>query len=232
MTTTLRACQVYLSFLISTAIMVEPAGNGLTLFIVTILMLVLSWLAVIARYAVRWKKGSIGLDDWLMFAGLILFTVTCALIIVICFYGAGYTADELDPKDIMMGTKFYFIAQFAYVSCTVPIKLSICVALLRIAGVNRTYSRILYAVGALTILSAVIVIIVIANICHPAAALWGGAEGTCNYALNSGIGYFLSAVSIVTDWTLAILPAFMLYSVQLKRSIKVSVATVLALGAL
>lgn len=212
--------------------MVEPAGNGMILFIVTILMLALSWPAVIARCLIRHGKGAIGLDDWLMVGGLVLFTVTCALIIMVCVHGAGYLSADLDPLDIMTGTKYYFIAQFAYVAATVPVKISICVALLRIAGFNTVFRYILHGISALTVLSAVIVIIAIANICHPAPALWGEAEGTCNYALNSGIGYFLSAESIITDWTLAVLPTFMLYNVQLKRSLKISVATVLGLGAL
>jgi hypothetical protein len=212
--------------------MVKLGGDGLALFIVTISMLILSWLTVGARCAIRWGKGSIGLDDWLMVAGLAIFSVTCSLTIIVCLHGAGYRSEHLDPYDIMMGTKYYFMAQFAYVSGTVPIKLSICVALLRIAGVNRAFSLTLHAISALTVLSAIVSIAVIANICHPASALWGEAEGSCNYGLNSGVGYFLSAVSIITDWTLAILPAFMLYNLQLKRSLKVSIATVLGLAAL
>lgn len=206
--------------------------DGLALFIVTISMLILSWLTVGARCAIRWGNGSIGLDDWLMVAGLVIFSVTCFLVIIVCIHGAGYRSEHLDLHDITMGTKYYFMAQFAYFSGTVPIKLSICVALLRIAGVNRAFSLTLHAVGVLTVLSAVVSIIVTANICHPASALWGEAEGSCNYGMNSGVGYFFSAVSIVTDWTLAILPAFMVYKLQLKRSLKVSIATVLGLGAL
>ena len=207
-------------------------GDGLALFIVTILMLILSWLTVGARCTIRWGTGSIGLDDWLMVVGLALFSLTCVLVLIVCLYGAGHRAEDLDPSDIMMGTKYYFMAQFAYFSGTVPIKLSICVALLRIAGVNRVFSLTLHAIGVLTVLSAIIAIIIIANICHPASALWGETEGSCNYALNSGVGYFFSAVSISTDWTLAILPVFMLYNLQLKRSLKVSIATVLGLAAL
>ena len=212
--------------------MADVRGSGLTLFVVTILMMILGWMAVTGRFVVRYRRQCIGADDWLMLAGTMLFTATCALIIVVCKSGAGQKASDLDPEDIAQGTKYYFIAQFLYVTSSVPIKLSICMALMRIADVKRRFLFSLYAIACLSTVAAIISIIVIANICHPAPAMWGAVEGECSPALNSGIGYFLSAVSITTDWALAILPAVMLYNVQLKRSIKVSVAGVLALGAL
>lgn len=52
---------------------VDPAGVGVTLLHVTIVMLVLCWATVIARLSVRrWlKPDAMGADDYLMVAGLV-----------------------------------------------------------------------------------------------------------------------------------------------------------------
>lgn len=53
----------------STASIPTPSGWGLLELIVV--LLVLTWLTVIARTLVRWKINALGLDDWLMIVGLV-----------------------------------------------------------------------------------------------------------------------------------------------------------------
>lgn len=51
---------------------VEPAGDGLVLYIIVLVMLVLSWATVITRVVVRQVLiKQFGADDWLMVAGLV-----------------------------------------------------------------------------------------------------------------------------------------------------------------
>lgn len=64
----------------------------------------------------------------------------------------------------------------------------------------------------------------------PIETLWGEAKGTCNLQLNSNVSFFFSAIEILTDWSLAILPAILLWNVQMKGSVKTSVAVILALA--
>ncbi|KAH7122014.1 hypothetical protein B0J13DRAFT_648138 [Dactylonectria estremocensis] len=206
-------------------------AEGVPLLYVTILMLALSWVTVVARLGVRRWKKNLGLDDWLMCAGLILYTVTAALVIVCCFYGAGQRSEALDPADVMKGVKLFFIAEFFYAACTVPIKASICVTLLRIADSRRRFVWTIWGIIILMAIAAVVFILVIANICHPITALWGETAGVCNLKLNSSVSFFFSAVSIVTDWTLAILPGVLLWKVQMKSRVKLSVAVMLGLAA-
>ncbi|KAJ0121927.1 cation-transporting atpase 4 [Diaporthe amygdali] len=213
--------------------MVDPAGDGVLLLHVTIAMLTLSWVTLGARLAVRkWlKPEAMGADDYLMFTGLILYSVTCSLVIVCCFYGAGQLSKELTPPDIMQGTKLFFIAEFFYSSCTVPIKSSICVTLLRIADARRRFVWTIWFVIGATAVASVVFILVIANICHPITALWGETTGVCNPILNSSVSFFFSAVSIVTDLTLAVLPAILLMPLQMRWRVKISVVLMLGLAA-
>ncbi|KAG8157362.1 hypothetical protein KVR01_012746 [Diaporthe batatas] len=213
--------------------MTDPAGDGVLLLRVTIAMLTLSWVVLLSRLGVRrWlKPEAMGTDDHLMFVGLILYTVTCAMVITCCFYGAGQRAKYLEPADIMQGTKLFFVAQLTYSSCTVPIKSSICVTLLRVADARRRFVWTIYMIIGATFVSAVVFIIVVANVCHPITALWGETDGVCNPVLNSSIGFFFSAVSIVTDLTLAILPAILLIPLQMRLRVKISVVLLLGLAA-
>lgn len=262
------------------AAMVDPAGDGVLLLHVTIAMLTLSWVTLCARLAVRkWlKPEAMGADDYLMFAGLVrshllvplcagmshdgvwvidisdqlLYSVTCALVIVCCFYGAGQLSEDLSPPVIMYGTKvniprrpilvmppaaddpqkLFFIAEFFYSSCTVPIKSSICITLLRIADARRRFVWTIWLVIGATVVASIVFILVIANICHPITALWGETTGVCNPILNSSVSFFFSAVSIVTDLTLAILPAILLIPLQMRWRVKISVVLMLGLAAL
>ncbi|ROW04855.1 hypothetical protein VMCG_04725 [Cytospora schulzeri] len=137
----------------------------------------------------------------------------------------------LDDYFMVIGLLF-FIAEFFYAACTAPIKGSICVCLLRIADARRRFVWSLWAIIAATTIAPVIFIFVVANICHPITDLWGETtEGSCNMSLNSSVSYFFSAVSIFTDWAMAILPGVLLWNVQLKRRVKGSVTLILGLAA-
>jgi hypothetical protein len=51
--------------------MVQPAGDGVPLFYAAVVLLALSWFTFIARATVRIWRKTLGLDDWLMFLGLV-----------------------------------------------------------------------------------------------------------------------------------------------------------------
>ncbi|KAK7964155.1 hypothetical protein PG988_011129 [Apiospora saccharicola] len=212
--------------------MVKVAGEGVPLLYLTIVLLVLSWVTYAVRVGVRRWIKEFGADDWFMGGGLVLYTVTAALVIVCCFHGAGQHADALSVAEMQTGTKLFFIAEFFYASCTVLIKCSISMTLLRIADARRRFVWTLWAVMGLTAVAAVVFILVIANICHPITMLWGATtEGTCSPSLNSTVSFFFSGVSIVTDLVLAILPGILLWNLRMKKTVKLSVMVILGLAA-
>lgn len=129
--------------------------------------------------------------------------------------------------------KLFFIAEFFYASAAVLIKCSIAVTLLRIADARRRFTWTIWGIMIATAISAIIFIGGVANICHPITTLWGETTtGSCNLELNSNVSFFFSAVEIATDWSLAILPAFLLWNIQMKPKVKISVAIILGLAAL
>ncbi|ESZ93820.1 hypothetical protein SBOR_5815 [Sclerotinia borealis F-4128] len=211
--------------------MSKIAGDGVALFWTTIMLLALCWMTFSLRAAVRIWRKIWGLDDTVMAIGLLLYTVTSCLCIVCSFYGSGQKAAMISAYDIARGTKLFFIAEFFYASSAITIKCSIAVTLLRIADTRRRYVYTVWGIMIITSVSALIFMIGIANICHPINTLWGESEGTCNLQLNSDVSLFFSAVEIATDWALAILPAILLWNIQMKTRVKVSVACILGLAA-
>ncbi|KAL6867082.1 hypothetical protein J3F83DRAFT_739931 [Trichoderma novae-zelandiae] len=212
--------------------MVKPAGDGVSLLYASIVLIALAWITFAGRISVRFWRKSAGWDDILMLIGILLFTVTACLCIVCCFLGSGQLAAALKPSEIMKGTKLFFIAEFFYSSGTVFIKSSIAVTLLRIAESRRRYKWTIWSVIISTIISCIVFISGISNICHPITTLWGETTtGSCNLQLNSDVSFFFSAIEILTDWTLAILPAALLWGVQMKPKVKFSVALILGMGA-
>ncbi|XPS77413.1 hypothetical protein M3J09_009439 [Ascochyta lentis] len=209
---------------------VPVGGDGTALLYASIILLVLSWITVSMRVCVRVWRKILGMDDYLMLIGLVLFSVTASLCIVCCFYGSGQFAKDLPPLTLSKGIKTFYVAEYFYAVSAAFIKSSIAVTLMRIAATQRRYNWSLHAIIGLTWIAAIVFCAGIASICKPIETLWGGAKGTCNLQLNSNVSFFFSAIEILTDWSLAILPAILLWNVQMKGSVKTSVAVILALA--
>ncbi|KAF9778289.1 hypothetical protein IL306_004249 [Fusarium sp. DS 682] len=104
--------------------------------------------------------------------------------------------------------------------------------MLRICDARRRFVWTLWGLIGMTVITAIIFILATANVCHPITTLWGETtHGYCNTKLNSSVGFFFSAVSIIVDWTLAILPGVLLWNIQMKNRVKLPVILMLGLGA-
>lgn len=132
----------------------------------------------------------------------------------------------------MSCVKLFFIAEFFYSSAAATVKCSIAVTLLRISDAQPLITWTIRGIMFASISAAIIFMSGVANICHPIQTLWGEAEGTCNLQLNSDISFFFSAIEIATDFALAILPAVLLWNIQMKKKVKFSVMIILGMAAL
>ncbi|KAH7341204.1 hypothetical protein BKA66DRAFT_35149 [Pyrenochaeta sp. MPI-SDFR-AT-0127] len=206
------------------------SSAGRALVGVTIAMLALSWMAVITRVWVRrWIKG-LGVDDFMMVAGLFLFTIAGGALLSSAYNGVGTPDIFLDPVTVRDGLKWFWVGQVTYCLSTFPIKCSICMAMLRFTRAKR-YQIPLYAIIGLALIAAVSAALTLTLWCRPIAANWDSRAGTCpNPIIITNFSYFFSACSITTDWACAILPAFILWDIQLKLRVKISVVGLLAMG--
>lgn len=115
-----------------------------------------------------------------------------------------------------------------------PIKASICVSLLRITP-KITYKRIIYVVIGLSVVTSVVADFTIFLTCRPFAYTWDKTlpDGKC-YGLRAvmALSYAFSWANLITDFSCTILPAFILWHVQMSRKVKLSVLAILGMGIL
>lgn len=103
--------------------------------------------------------------------------------------------------------------------------------LLRIA-VGKVYRIIIWATLIFSTLSTTVVIIGLFLICRPISAAWGHPGKCSPTVVIASLGYLVSTGAVVTDWTCAILPGFMLYRTNMKTSMKILITIILGLGVL
>ncbi|RDW88221.1 hypothetical protein BP6252_00253 [Coleophoma cylindrospora] len=211
--------------------------RGSEVAIVAILFLALSWTFVGLRVYVRAVlTKAFGVDDWLALGALLLFSVYTAFVLDGVHYGTGRHITEVPATDFVLGMKAWWLAEIFYVSSTTVLKISIGFFLLRVC--IKTYQRvIIWVVMAVMGLFSTFYFILVIVQCQPSSYFWtqyaDTAGGSClSASFISGSTYTHSAISVWADWTLGILPIFLVWGLNLNARTKVSVALILALGAL
>jgi hypothetical protein len=115
------------------------------------------------------------------------------------------------------------------------LKFSIGIFLLRIA-VARTHRVIIWTVIAVIEVYGAFYFFLFVLQCRPSAYFWTqytGGKGTCiNPKITVDATYGYSAISCVADWTLGIIPIFMVWHLKMNSRMKLSVAAILGVGAM
>ncbi|KAH8596829.1 hypothetical protein B0O99DRAFT_94649 [Bisporella sp. PMI_857] len=212
---------------------------------VAIAFLTASWLTVSLRVYVRAvMMRSFGIDDYTAVLSLVLFTLYCAFVLDGVHYGTGRHLLEMieEPHGIqnfVLSMKAWWIAELAYVASTTVLKISIGFFLLRVCVRKVQRTIIWVVVGIVTIYSCYYFIVIIFQ-CLPVSYFWNRfnfsnlpEKGKCiSDGMVAGSTYTHSALSIIADWTLGILPIFVVWELKMNPRTKVSVAIILGLGAL
>ncbi|KAL7940799.1 GPCR, PTH11-type [Trichoderma barbatum] len=213
---------------------IQPEGLALILMVVTIVFTVLSSFIVILRFYVRVSLGLFSVEDWLMLAGWLINLGHNASVIVLSYSGIGSHDDV-----ITVGMQFHMglwtiIWQFLYVLDGALIKSSIIWTLFRLAkGLNKVYTRILWALFALGWIVWQISWPVAIFQCKPVSAAWGEpGDCTSGQTVILNVSYFVSAANIFTDFSTSIVPIFLLRHVQLPKKLKIITIGILSLGVL
>jgi hypothetical protein len=114
------------------------------------------------------------------------------------------------------------------------LKFSIAIFLLRIAVAKVHIYIIWFTVAVVEIYSAFFFFLFVLQ-CRPSEYFWTrytGGTGTCINPDTTVIAtYVYSAISCAADWTLGIIPVFLVWNLQMNPRTKLSVAMILALGA-
>ncbi|KAK7962882.1 uncharacterized protein PG986_003707 [Apiospora aurea] len=211
-------------------------GTGLATVVTSVICGFISIVVVSLRSYVRARDKTFGLDDGLMFGGLILYIVDVILGSIGSMHGLGTVNAKLNPTMMMEATKYLMIWMLIYVCGLMLIKGSICITLFRIASTNKKYRFCIILLLAIIVGNFLTTFIGVLMLCSPVEANWNTAlvaQGKAKCASVDamiGLSYTSTAVSIATDMACAVLPGVILWRTQMAFKTKVSVTILLSFG--
>jgi hypothetical protein len=123
-----------------------------------------------------------------------------------------------------------------YTCASAVAKISIALALLRLT-VRRIHRIILWTSIGVIIGIGIMYWLVLLLDCYPISYFWNRVDsrysGTClSVQTLLAIAYLYSALTIICDLTLGILPVFLVWTLQMNRRTKIAVGGILSLGAM
>jgi hypothetical protein len=133
---------------------------------------------------------------------------------------------------LVEGLKYLMLWMLIYVIGLAIIKSSICVTLLRIASTNKVYRFAIFCLLGLTIATFLVTFIGVLLLCNPVSANWTGKGKCASMATMVALSYTSTASTVTTDLACVVVPAVMLWNVQMKASKKVSIFILLSFASM
>ncbi|KAJ5288950.1 hypothetical protein N7478_001980 [Penicillium angulare] len=211
--------------------------RSLSIFVVTVVFLGISFIAVCLRCFVRLKiVKAFGWDDGLMVCALLLNILFALCGITGALYGIGQRQKVLIEKGTMETAMFWWwLGQTSYVWVCGMAKSSIALALLRLT-VSRVHRMILWSVITVTVIVGLVFWFMLTLQCHPVSYFWQRARttppaGDC-MSLDSiiNVAYVYSVTATCCDLTLGLLPIFLVWNLQMNTRTKAALASILGMG--
>ncbi|KAK1997312.1 hypothetical protein LX36DRAFT_636396 [Colletotrichum falcatum] len=212
---------------------VTPEGLALGLLATTVTFAVLTSVVMGMRIYIRAKRKRLGADDWVMLAGYTIYLFQSASVVYGSLTGLGTRDADMTRATRIEGAKTLLIWQALYAASLCFIKSSICITLMRITD-EKTYMYILRGLVAMSFVLSGAGLIVIFNQCHPLDRYWDKRiPGTClPVVIATAFSYASSASNVITDFSVAAIPFFLLRRVQMRSRLKLYIRLILGLGLL
>ncbi|KAH6679945.1 hypothetical protein F5X68DRAFT_263650 [Plectosphaerella plurivora] len=203
---------------------------------VQLAFLIAAGLSVIIRiYVKTFLVKHHSLDDYLIYAALVGYTVYGALAMDSAINGAtgkhytlGYSLDEAARS-----LRGWYLCMALYAPITLTIRASVCVLLLRLAR-SRVHRWIIYGNFIVIAIISTVFFFVLIFQCSPPSHFWTQVyktQGTCyKTRIVSTTTTVHSSVCAVSDWCLGLLPIALLWHVKINGRTKAIVAVLLSLG--
>ncbi|KAM0343927.1 hypothetical protein ACHAPU_007981 [Fusarium lateritium] len=195
-------------------------------------LLVSSVLALGMRVYVRVRLvKSFGFDDWCMCCALITFLLFCFSALMGVHYGTGRHRENLDPADFKEAMKYWWWCYLWYCITMIASKISIGYLLLRITN-RRLDVWIIYGVMAITVCTGIVFFFVTLFQCAPISFFWNKDQpGKCvKPEVIMALTYLYSVFSVISDFTCAILPMFLVAKLNMGRRTKLALIPIMAMA--
>lgn len=147
-------------------------------------------------------------------------------------YGTGRHHSDLKIEQVEHARHCWWFCYICYSWAMIFAKLSIGFLLLRIS-VKRIHTWILYAAMLTTIVAGGTFFFVTVFQCWPVSYFWNRRTQSGSCVVNDvivGLAYTYSAFSIISDFTFAIIPAFLVWNLQMKRKAKIALIPLIIMG--
>jgi hypothetical protein len=146
-------------------------------------------------------------------------------------YGTGRHHADLNPKQIEIARHCWWFCYIFYAWAMICTKLSIGFLLLRISF-KKIHTWILYCAMLTSVVAGGTFFFVIVFQCWPVYRFW--AEHSLDHCVSNGLitglAYTYSVFSIISDFTFAIIPGFLVWDLQLKRRAKIALIPLITMG--
>jgi len=143
-----------------------------------------------------------------------------------------YTFIEALPG-MTEGSKYYYLMELFYIITSAFLRTSVAFLLLRIAS-TKSQRTVIWIVMALMVIYSICFLFIVIFQCNPVQFFWNwipGALGTCNnHQVLANTGYAHMALSFIADWTLGLMPIWLLWNVQISWERKIGISILLGFG--
>ncbi|KAF3035053.1 hypothetical protein E8E11_003338 [Didymella keratinophila] len=208
-------------------------NRGPELIGVNIAFLATAIIANLLRCIVRVKMvKAFGIDDWLMVGATFFFLGYGISSNIGAHYGTGRHHDDLESWQVDKARKCWFYCYLFYCCSMILSKISIGCFLLRIS-VKRIHTWIIYSAMFVSTFACAAFFFVTLFQCNPVRYFWAKSlpNGTCiNNTVIIALGFVYSIFSIIADFTFALLPAALVWNLQLKKRTKIALIPLLTMG--
>ncbi|KAL7653351.1 hypothetical protein ACMYSQ_012663 [Aspergillus niger] len=212
--------------------MIEFKGRSESIFIVTVVFLGISFIAVCLRCFVRLRLvRAFGWDDALM-----VFAMGLEILFALCgitgsLYGMGQKLEQLEDGYLETALFWWWLGQTSYVVTVVVARISIALALLRLT-VSKVHTILLWCVVGVSIIVGLVFWFMLTFECKPVAHFWQRTKPGHCMSIDKllDIAYVYSVTAMICDFTLGLLPIFLVWKLQMSRQTKAALAGILSLG--
>ncbi|KAK1700610.1 hypothetical protein BDP55DRAFT_643623 [Colletotrichum godetiae] len=213
-----------------------PKGLAPAVEFVAIILGIISVIVVSLRIYVRAGLSGAssrlwGVEDYLAVIGTLPFIPTVVFAVLASRYGVGFhDADLPSQLYLIRASEYQTYWEVLYFISSTIIKCAIGFTCIRLDRRKRVVICMILNMSVMVVVAILALIFVFAN-CTPLAATWNPALGSCQKKISlQTVSYIVSAIQMLTDWTCAIVPFFIVAGLQMSRRKKVSVIAILGLG--
>lgn len=160
----------------------------------------------------------------------------CGTMIGGSIYGTGYKLESLAVEDRLTAMKYWWLCEIAYCFASVGCKISVCIFLMRIT-IRPLHIWILYTVMAFTVMAGLVFMFLMLLQCRPLEYFWTKLAhdptiiGKCmDMKIIVIMTYIYSAFAALCDFTVGILPIFLVRKLHMKRQTKIAVMGILGMA--